>query len=528
VTLAGGGPIILAFDLGTTALKVGLVATDGRILERESEPQSVTLLPDGGAEQEPEHWWRSLVRATRRLLARVPGAASRVVAVNGSVHWSGTVPIDADGRPLAAAMIWMDSRGAPQARRVTDGRLRVEGYGLRRLLTWIRLSGGVPTHSGKDSIAHILWIKETRPELYRSTALFLEPKDWLNLRLTGRAVSSFDAMTLHWVTDTRRIDDVRYSERLLAMAGLDRSKLPDMVPPASAIGALSQEAARELGLPAGATVMSGTSDLLAAAIGSGAVLEFQPHLCLGTSSWLTCHVPYKKTDLFHNMASLPSALPGKYLLANEQESAGACLAHLRDSLFTDGGPGDAGKPSYSDLDRLAGSAPPGSRGLIFAPWLNGERSPVDDRFVRGGFFNMSLQTTRADLVRAVLEGVALNSRWLLTYVEKFIGRRLESIRMIGAGATSDLWCQIHADVLGRRILRVEDPAFAGARGAALQAAAGMGAIRVHDIPDAVPIAAVFEPDPALHEKYDELFGCFASLYRRTRSICERLNRRGER
>jgi xylulokinase len=521
---------ILAFDLGTTALKVGLVRMDGRIVDRDTEPQHVSLLPGGGAEQDPEAWWGAIVRATRRMLARADGAAARIVAVNASVQWSGTVPIDADGRPLANAMIWMDSRGAPQAKRATDGLIKVEGYGLRRLLTWIRLTGGAPTHSGKDSIAHILWIRATQPDLYRRTALFLEPKDWLNLRLTGRAVSSFDAMTLHWVTDTRKVDDVRYSDRLLSMAGLDRSKLPDMVPTASVIGTVTPEAAAELGIFPEAKVVSGAADLLAAAVGSGAVLDFQPHLYVGTSSWLTCHVPYKKTDLLHNMASLPSALPGTYLLANEQESAGVCLARLKDQvLFPDDGLGAQPPPNpYPALDGLAETAPPGSNGLIFTPWLNGERTPVDDRFVRGGFFNQTLQTTRADMVRAVLEGVAFNSRWLLTYVEKFIGRRLDRIRMIGGGASSDLWCRIHADVLGRTILRVEDPVYCGIRGAALQAAVGLGTMRIADIPDAVPVSASFEPDPATKARYDELFACFVDLYKRTKPVYARLNRgRGE-
>src|SRR6266540_3891832 len=136
---------------------------------------------------------------------------------------------------LADAVIWMDSRGADQARRVTGGFPKVEGYGLGRLLRWIHRTGGVPTHSGKDSIAHILWIKEEWPDVYRATATFLEPRDWLNLRLTGRVAATVDSITLHWVTDNRRIDRVGYHPRLLAMAGLDRAKLPNLLPASSVL-----------------------------------------------------------------------------------------------------------------------------------------------------------------------------------------------------------------------------------------------------------------------------------------------------
>ena len=256
-------------------------------------------------------------------------------------------------------------------------------------------------------------------------------------------------------------------------------------------------------------------DVLAAAIGSGAVLDFEPHLCVGTSSWLTCHVPLKKTDLQHNMASLPAAVPGRYLVANEQESAGLCLTRLKDLLLAE---------SYGELDRLAETAPAGSGGLIFTPWLNGERTPVDDSLVRGGFFNQSLQTTRVDVVRVVLEGVAYNSRWLLTHVERFVKHRFEALRMIGGGATSDVWCQILADVLGRPILRVEHPVFAGARGAALQAGLALGDVEVEEIGALVPVAGTFEPRDGIRAVYDRLYPEFVNLYRRTKPIYARLNR----
>jgi xylulokinase len=238
-------------------------------------------------------------------------------------------------------------------------------------------------------------------------------------------------------------------------------------------------------------------------------------------------VPYKKTNLFHNMASLPSAVPRRYFIANEQETAGACLAFLRDNILC---ADDALRPEteienvYPIFDRIAEAAPAGSEKLIFTPWLHGERTPVDNSLIRGGFHNLSLRTTRAHMIRAVFEGVAYNSRWLLGYVERFTRRRLDRIRIIGGGANSDVWCQIHADVLGRTILQVRDPVQANLRGVGLLAAVAVGHTSFSRINNDVPIARVFDPDPANRAIYDELFAAYRELYKRNRHIHAKLNR----
>ncbi|MGZ3458363.1 MAG: xylulokinase, partial [Archangium sp.] len=328
-----GNASILAIDLGTSAVKLAAVSTRGRILGGDVEPLELQLLPGGGAEQDPEAWWAAIVRGTRRLLDQGGVSADDIIGINVSSQWSGTVCVDEQGRPLRPAIIWMDSRGASHVRRVATGLVPVEGYGLTRLLTWVRLTGGAPSLSGKDPLGHILFLQSEHPDVYRDTYKFLEPKDWLNLRLSGRLASSYDSITLHWVTDNRDLSRITYDDRLLRMAGLPRQKLPDLVPAATVLGPLQPEAARALGLSGKVQVVTGAPDILAAAVGSGAVRDHEPHLCIGTSSWLSCHVPYKKTDVLHQMCSLPSALPGRYLLTNEQESAGICLSFLKDNIL---------------------------------------------------------------------------------------------------------------------------------------------------------------------------------------------------
>jgi xylulokinase len=289
---------------------------------------------------------------------------------------------------------------------------------------------------------------------------------------------------------------------------------------------LHPDAARELGVPAGIPVVGGTPDVQSAAVGSGAVRDFEGHVYLGTSSWLTCHVPFKKTDVLRGVASLPSPLPGKYFVADEQETAGACLNYLRDHVFfpADGlGTGPPPADVYQRFDALAATAPAGSNRVIFTPWLNGERTPVDDHTVRAAWMNQSLSTTRADLVRATLEGVAYNSRWLLAAVEKFVGRRFEWLNAIGGGAASALWCQIHADVLDRPIRQVEHPIRANARGAALIAALALDRIGIDDIARGVAITATYEPQQAHRAVYDDLYREFRATYKQNKAMYRRLN-----
>jgi len=511
---AAGGPCVLAVDLGTGGPKVAVVAQSGRIVGHATEPVPLHLLDGGGAEQDPDDWWAAIRVATARALA--DAGPVELVGVGCTAQWSGTVAVDAAGDPLMRAVIWMDSRGNAAIREVAGGSVNVLGYDPRKLLRWVQVTGGAPGMSGKDPVAHILFIRQAFPDVYARTAVFLEPVDYLNLRLTGRVSASYDTIAAHWVTDNRRIDAVDYDAKLLEWTGLDRSRLPDLVPPGSIVGEVGDRAAADLGIPAGLPVVTGSGDVHSAVFGSGAVADFETHLYIGTSSWISGHVPFKKTAPTSNVASIPAALPGRYLIADEHETAGACLTFVRDNLGL--------APDFATMDAMVEQVPAGSGRVLFTPWLNGERSPVDDHTVRGGFHNLSLATTRAQMVRSVFEGVALNSRWLLEAVEKFAGRRLDSLAFVGGGANSDAWAQIHADVLGREVRQVADPVLANVRGAGLLTLLGLGRIGVDDVPGMVEVRRTYRPDPATSAEYELLFGEFVSLYRQTKGIFKRLNR----
>jgi xylulokinase len=509
----------LAIDLGTSGPKVALVSSEGRVLGGPTEPTALHLLPGGGAEQDPDDWWRAISLAAQRVAREHPDEAARVGAVGVTAQWSGIVPVGADLRPASRAVIWLDHRGAAQVRRVIGGPIGFSGYALGKMIRWVRLTGGAPGKSGKDPIAHILWLREARPEVFRATRVFLEPKDYLNLVLTGRPAATFDSIALHWLTDNRRPDAVAYHDGLLRLFGLDRTCLPELVRATDVLGPLLPGPAGDLGIPAGVPVIGGTPDVQSAGIGAGAVADFAPHLYLGTSSWLSCHVPFKKTDILHNMASLPSPIPGRYFLADEQETAGACLEQLA-RIFH---PAESRAAALDRLNEAAARAPAGCRGLVFTPWLNGERTPVEDSSLRGGFFNMSMGTTGDEMVRAVFEGVALNSRWLLEAVERFTRRRMDPIAIAGGGAQSELWCRIHADALGRTVRRVADPIQVNARGAGLLALAALGHVPFEELGARVPVLDTFEPDPAAAGTYDAAYTAFRRVHRANRRLYADLN-----
>ena len=425
--------------------------------------------------QDAEEWWQVVAGAARRALAGGLVPAERVVAVSVTGQWASTVPVDGDGSPVGDCVMWMDTRGRHHAQRIVGG--PVAGYAPAAAAIWIRRSGVPPSTAGDDPFGHMLHLENDEPEVARAARWYLEPVDYLSMRFTGVAAASPGSMAAAWLTDNRRPDVSGYDPVLVRRSGLNPTKLPPLRPTGSVVGTVTDAVAADLGIPAGTPVVTGVPDLHSAAVGAGAVRDYQPHMAISTTSWIGCPVPRKKTDLVHQIATVPGLTPGRYLLVNNQDTAGRCLEWLRDNIVgpSDGSRSDPGPPlDYRALVDLAATVPAGSGNAIFTPWLTGERSPIDDRHARGGFQNLSLSTTRAHLVRAVLEGVAYNSRWLLDGAEKFTGRRLEPIRLIGGGAQADLWCQIEADVTDRRIERVADPLHANLRGAAIFAGAGAG------------------------------------------------------
>jgi len=518
--------LILAVDLGTSGMKVALITVSGKVLGWEAEPVRLVITPDGGAEQSSEDWWGAFLSAAGRLLKQQQDSGPRVEAVCCSTQGEGTVPVDQRGQALSNCILWMDMRGASHLKQQLGGFVNIDGASIGKALRFVRLTGGMPSMTGKDPAGHMLFIRDTQPEIYAKTYKFLNVLDYLNLRLTGRFVATYDSILTSWVTDNRDPDAVRYHDRLISTLGLDAAKLPEIVACSEVIGTLKMEVAEVLGLSKNVKVVAGSIDNTAAAIGSGAVDDYAVHLYIGTSSWMAAHVPFKKTDVLASLASVPCAVPGRYLLTALQATAGGNLTYLRDNILyhKDELLQEADMPDvFKVLDRIAERVPAGANGVIYTPWIWGERAPVDDKTIRAGLYNLSLHNTREDIIRAFLEGIAFNTRWLLKPVENFMRRKVESINIVGGGAQSDVWCQTFADVMDVEIRQVADPIYANARGAAWIGAVGLGEIAFSDVSKLVEIKRRYQPRSVNRTLYDEQFDVFRSIYGQMKGIYQRLN-----
>jgi xylulokinase len=339
----------------------------------------------------------------------------------------------------------------------------------------------------------MLFLRHERPEITAATRWFMEPVDYLTMRFSATASATHASRLASWLTDNRRLSWLAYDEGLVASVGLDTARLPPLRRLGDVVGTVCPEAAQSCGLTTDALVVTGVPDLHAAALGTGATRDYETHLALSTTSWISCPVPTKKTDVIHAIAAVPGLSNDSYLIANNQETGARALEWFQSVA------GGTAPSSLEQLTALAALSPSGARGVRFTPWLAGERSPIDAKALRAGFTDLAATSTSADLVRAVLEGVAANSAWLFAHVERFAGRRLDDVRLLGGGAQSDLWCQIYADTLERRVRRVHAPLLAQVRGVTRLAAAALTGDDAREIARRVN-DDVFEPHPGEAER----------------------------
>jgi len=532
---------ILAIDHGTSGPKSAIISTNGNVIDWVFREVPLLLPEPGAAEQNPDNWWNGFLEGAKEMLDKKPVPIEDIVGVCNTSQWSGTIPMDEHGNHLMNCMIWMDTRGAEQAQKFHDSFLNIGGYAILKSLPFLKRTGGALSLSGKDPIEHIMWIKDHLSEIYEKTYKFLEPQDYMNYKLTGKIATSEATIHCHWITDIRDINNIHYSKKLIKKLKLDINKFPEIKKTTDILGQITKEVQNKLGLNSDTKVIMGAPDLHSATIGSGAIRMYEGHFCIGTSDWLLCHVPYKKTSVATNMASAPSGIPGKYMIINEQEIAGGTLSFLRDKILyhKDELLQEEQVPDvYKIFDKIVERTPPGANRLLFTPWLYGERAPIDDHTIRGGIYNLSLDSNREDLIRAVFEGVAFNVKWLLIAIEKFIkkwvekekpeqiqyGKIIPELTIIGGGANSKIWCQIFADVMDRTIKQLKNPIQVNARGAAFIASAALGYIEWDDIPDLIEYENIFEPNPDNRKLYDNLFEEYKNIYKAMKKIYKRLNK----
>lgn len=487
-----GVTYFIGHDLGTGGNKAVLVDADGRVHAEAFARYGVRYPHPAWAEQDPGDWWDAVVACTRAVVQRSGVAAEAVAAISFAGQMLCLVPMRADATPTRPAISWLDHRADAQVRRMIR---RMGGATVVRTL-----AGVLPT--GKDIVAKIAWLQRHEPAVYAETAAFGDATSYLMARASGTVVLDHTGAAATGLLDPRR----RTWSRLLAfLAGVPLQKMPPLRRCAEVLGPLTADAAAQLGLTTQTMVTTGMADIPSAALGAGAIGDGAAHIYLGTSSWLGVSIPTPVNLPAHGIASVAGPDPDLCLLIAESETAGACVDWFHRVLAD----GDA---DYAALERCAAQAPPGCDGLLFLPWLFGERAPVADPRVRAAFVNLTLAHGRAHMLRAIFEGVGFNLRWILDAVAA-AGVPCASVRAVGGGARSDLWLQTIADVTGRRVERVAAPQHAGAVGCALAAAVAVGALpRLAAIAERVRVEPAFTPDPAPRSIYDALYSSFRSLH----------------
>lgn len=505
----------LAIDLGNGGPKVAAVAEDDTLLAVAVRAVSVHVGIDGAVTQDAGEWWTQMLDAAREVVATSGARADGLRGVGITGQWGSTVPVDASGAPVGDVLLWADTRGGRYVREVVGGPISFQGFAPHKVLPFVRRTGGAPTPSGADPTGHSLVLQRELVDVYARAAYLLEPVDYLGMRLTGRAAATSASMTLSWLTDNRPGRPLRYDPDLVRRTRRDPRRLPPLVPTGSVLGPLLPEVAEQIGVAPGAPVVTGIQDLHAAVIGSGAVAPYDTHLAISTTAWLSARVPFKRTDVFHSIATIPGLDPQYPVVADNQETGGAALRWVKEQVLPD--------LSYDELTARAATAPAGCEGVLFTPWLAGERSPVEDRQIRASFVNVTLRTDQATMIRAVMEGVAFNVRWLMDAYERFLRRPVPSVRVIGGGAQSDLWCQLHAYALGRPVERPADPRDAQLKGAALWARVCLGELSLEQAGARAVVTDTFDPRGPDAAVYAEQYERYRRLYAPLRKVHRRLN-----
>lgn len=521
------GKYIFTYDIGTSGCKAAIFDTKLQFIAQASKNYPIYYPKEGYAEQDANDFWESVKETTKNLLQKTGITPEEIIAIVYDSQANCTIPIDKKGNPLMRSINWLDVRAASITSRYSKGIIKISGYGLRKLLMFLKISGGAPGLNGKDPISHIIWIKENEPEIYKNTFKFLSVKDYVVFKSTNLATISRDLAHTAWMMDSNP-GVFQWSEKILNKFKIDKDKLPEITDATEIVGNLTAKAANELGLDLSPEhpipIIVGSADLISSAIGSGALLENQIHISLGTADWVAAHTHERLRDIMNYTGAITS-IQGGYLCISKQETGTVCLDWVKNQLFKYELEQHKGNVEelHNYLDDMVQNAPAGSNNLIFTPWMFGERSPLNDPRVRGGFYNLSLDHTRNDVLRATYEGIAYNLRWALQVVEKLVGRN-DTINIIGGGAKSNVWCQILADVLQRKINQMEDPTLGSAKGSAVIGLLGLGLLK--DISDAIPMIhtnKTFTPNPENALIYDTLFNEFLKIYKRNKKMFISLN-----
>ena len=493
---------LLGIDIGTTGTKTLLIDDAGKVVAKALAEYDLLIPRPNWAEQNPEDWWTATVATIHQVLAASGVRPSAIAGIGLSGQMHGSVFLDEADRVIRPAILWCDQRTAEQCRWIHDavGYDKVVAETLNPVLTGFQAP-------------KIVWLRDNEPDAYARVRKVLLPKDYVRLRLTGEyATEVSDASGTALLNVTER----RWSKVMLDGIGLPESWFPEVYESAVPSTKVSASAAAETGLAEGTPVVGGGGDQAAGAVGNGIVETGVVSSTLGTSGVVFAHLDVPVMDEKLRTMTYCHAVPGKWHVMGVMLSAGGSVRWLRDVLCSDEKAVAAQMEvdPYMLIDGEAWTVPPGAHGLLFLPYLTGERTPYPNPDAKGVFFGLSLMHEKRHMIRAVLEGVAFGMRDSFEII-KAMGVDFTQVRSSGGGGKSAIWRQIMADVTGDAHWTInvdEGPAF----GVALLAGVGAGAWAT--VPEACkatikPVETI-EPDPAKKALYDKYYALYQDLYRR--------------
>ena len=528
--------LIIVYDFGTSSVKTCLFEIDPEIKLTASSAAGYGLYvsEDGGAEQDIGEWWAALCSTTRDCLKEADIAPEEIEGMAFCSQMQGSVFVDEDGNAVRPPMNYLDQRGVREYKEcMGSGIIKVSGCSLYKLARNLIVNYAGST-SAKDPVWKYKWVENNEPEVFRKIHKWLDVGDYLLARCTGRIVRTADTAFATFLYDTRRGRE-GWNRGLLNMYRVKPEHMPEIIDCTELAGGLTEKAAEELGLVSGIPVFGGGGDTTFVNIGAGCTRPGDTHIYIGTSGWVSTFLDHQTVDIDAMITGVLSAKHGYFNYYAELETAGKCFEWVMDHLALDevgiyldnatiADDIESKKMSlYEFLSEEISMVPPGANGVIFTPWLHGNRCPFEDSRAGGIFFNIRIGNGKRDMMRAVLEGICYHLCWLLECEAKKV-KTSDPVRLVGGGALSPVTCQMLADITGRRVETVSHAQEVGAVGTALVVAAG---VRGGDVLEMarrlVRVERVYVPDPANKDVYERNYKVFKRLYKANASSFEEIN-----
>ena len=500
---------LLAHDLGTSGNKATLFTTDGEMVKSKVYSYDTNYFNGNWAEQNPDDWWKAVCATTREIVKGID--PHEVAAISFSGQMMGCLCVDKSGTPLKESIIWADQRSTSEAQHIRNKMGDERFYNI----TGHRIS---PSYG----LEKFMWIKSNQPEVYKNTYKILNAKDYIIHKLTGRFVTDFSDASGTCAMDLNKLE---WSPEIVKAADIDGQKLPDIVASTEVVGEVTIRAAEETGLFPGTPVVCGGGDGVCAAVGAGCVKQGDTYLYIGSSSWIS--LANEKPILDKGMRTFNWAhiVPGLITPCGTMQSAGGSYNWLKNEICTMESyeAEQSGLSPYKLIDAEIEKSPIGSNGLLFLPYLLGERSPWWNPEARGAFIGLKMEHKRKDVLRSVLEGVALNLNIILDIFKEHID--IDKMTVIGGGAKGEVWTRIMADVFNTRIIVPNYIEEATSMGAAVTGGVGAGVFKNFDvIHDFVKTNRETVPIKQHHEIYRKIMPIFEQSYNALTGVYEALSK----